>query len=215
MAASTSNGGKALPRSGSSAVSPQAPHRRGRAAEAPPGSHGTRFCLRTSPPAGPQERLGQPVERLCRTPTHRGPTPAFQARVRTGALGRGVATWTRARSHTRALAHTQAVDARQQGGGTPVPERVEAILGRTPRDFLSPALGTSLSEHLLSPNHNSSPTRLHATRRPAAPEEHGQQGGDRQPCCRPAPRDTSPRYLVFNDDAIGQRHTLPGLSGPY
>ena len=76
------------------------------------GSHGTRFCLWTSPPAGPQERLGQPVERLCRIPTHRGPTPAFQARVRTGALGREVATWTRACSHTRsltrALTHMQA-----------------------------------------------------------------------------------------------------------
>ena len=40
MAASTSNGGKALLQSGGSAVSPQVPHRRGRAAEAPmaPGS---------------------------------------------------------------------------------------------------------------------------------------------------------------------------------
>ena len=96
---------------------------------------------------------------------------------------------------THALAHMQAVDARQQGGGTPVPERGEAILGRTPRDFLSPALGTSLSEHLLSLSHSSSPTRLHVTRRPAAPEEHGQQGGGRQPCCRP-PR-TPPSHATW------------------
>ena len=83
---------------------------------------------RASPPAGPQERLGQPAERLCQSLTCRGPTPAFQARDCTGgpgerggrvdrcslthalahtqaqeALGRGVDAWTGACSHTRSL----------------------------------------------------------------------------------------------------------------
>lgn len=132
-----------------------------------------------------------------------------------GALGRGVDAWTCAHSHTRSLTHslthTQAAGTCQQGGGTPVPERGKVGLGLAPGGFLSPAPGTSHGEQLPSPSHSGSPTGLHVT----CPEERGHRGGDRQPCCRLAPRTAIPRYLVFNDDTVSQRRTAPGLSGPY
>ena len=116
---------------------------------------------------------------------------------------------------THALTHTQAAGTRQQGGGTPVRKRGEAGLGLALRGFLSPAPGTSFGEQLPSPSHSDSPTGPHITWRLSAPEERGQRGGDRQPCRCPALRAAVPRYLVFNDDTVSQRRTVPGLSGPY
>ena len=139
---------------------------------------------RASPPAGPQERLGQPAERLCQTLTRRGPTPAFQARDCTGGPGERGGRVDRC-SLTHALAHTQAAGTRQQGGGTPVRKRGEAGLGLALRGFLSPAPGTSFGEQLPSPSHSDSPTGPHITWRLSAPEERGQRGGDRPVAARP------------------------------
>lgn len=187
----------------------------------------------------PQERLRQPAERLCQTLTHRGPTPAFQARVctggpeerggcvdmrslthalahtrahshaGTGGPGEGVDAWTCAHSHTRSL--TRRLQARVSKGEGHLSLRGKAGLSLAPRGFLSPAPGTSYGEQLPSPSHSGSPNGPHVT----CPEERGQRGGDRQPCCRLAPRAATPRYLVFNDDTVSQRRTAPGLSGPY
>lgn len=242
MAAGTSNG-QALPQSAAWPRPHRRPHWGGAgggdgAAEAPPGSHGTQLCPQGQPSCRPQERLGQPAERLCQTLTCRGPTPAFQTRVRTGPWGEGwmrghVVAHTRVCSHagtggpgerggrvdtcslTHVLTHTQAAGTRQQGGGTPACERGEAGLGLALRGFLSSAPGTSLGEQLPSPSHSDSLTGPHVTWRLSAPEERGQRGGDRQPCRRPALRAAVSRYLVFNDDTVSQRRTAPGLSGPY
>lgn len=132
------------------AASPQAPHWGGAgggdgAAEAPPGSHGTQLCPQGQPSCRPQERLGQPAERLCQTLTCRGPTPAFQTRVCTGdpgerggcvdtwslthalahmqaqgTLGRGVDAWTRARSHTCSLTRRPRAHVSKGEGRLPV-----------------------------------------------------------------------------------------------
>ena len=243
MAAGTSNG-QALPQSVAWPRPHRRPHRGGagggdRAAEAPPGSHGTQLCPEGQPSCRPPGTARAACgEALPVSDTQRTHPCLPGQRLHRGPWGEGwtrgqVLAHTRACSHagtggpgerggrvdrcllTHALTHTQAAGTRQQGGGTPVRKRGEAGLGLALRGFLSPAPRTSFGEQLPSPSHSDSPTGPHITWRLSAPEERGQRGGDRQPCRCPALRAAVPRYLVFNDDTVSQRRTAPGLSGPY
>ena len=105
MAASTSNGGKALPQSGGSAVSPQVPHRRGRAAEAPmaPGSASGPALLQA-----PRKGSGSPWRGSAGFRHTEGPPLPSRPESAQGPWGerwpRGhVLAHTRARSHAHSL----------------------------------------------------------------------------------------------------------------